>query len=618
MCGIGGLIHFDKNKTVGESLLQRMSASLEHRGPDDSGIFMDGPAGLVFRRLAILDLSANGHQPFASADGRFQIVFNGEIYNYLEFKPELEKEGFRFHSKCDTEVLLYLYIKYGPAMLDKLNGMFAFCIWDKEEQSFFLARDRCGVKPLYYAHYMNSFYFASEQKAIIICGVPKDIQEEQLNELVLYRFISGEKTLYKHINKLLPGHYLMVKDGNIQIKRWWNLSQKIAEARNHLPDNAYEWFSETFKSSLKYRMISDVPVGVLLSGGLDSSSIVAGLHSQGYENLSTFTVGFNEKAYNEGNLAKLVAKKFNFKYHEIILDANQVYNSLKQAAWFHDEPLVHQNDAQMLAISQYAKKYVSVLLSGEAADELMGGYVRYKPLKYLKYKNVLTPLLNIISRLYGSTRVKKLMRFYDMQNREGVLVNSCSLYPHDFAALNIPIHSNEKSDQYRSTILKEAESVYPANPVRQAMYLDQHTFMCSLLDRNDRMSMGASIECRVPFLDYRLVEMIGALPSSYLLRGRKGKYLLFNSFAKKLPVEIREYKKNGFAVPWEYYLSNNNLFKEELEQMKKNPIFEVGLLKHIDIKNLIKGFEAKQTISTTLLRQMLMIHFWYKYLYMQL
>lgn len=618
MCGIGGVLHFDKSRHVTEELLKKMSDSIEHRGPDDSGIYMNGSLGLVFRRLSILDLSANGHQPFASEDGRYHIVFNGEIYNFDELKPDLEKVGFKFHSKCDTEVLLYLFINEGPAMLDKLNGMFAFCIWDKHEQSLFIARDQSGIKPLYFATYLNSFYFGSEQKALIIGGVSKEINETQLNELVLYRFISGEKTIYKHIRKLLPGHYIIVKDGEIAVKRWWNLSEKIMANRNRLPKDLYGWFSETFVSSLEYRMISDVPVGVLLSGGLDSSSILAGLYEKGYSDLSTFTVGFDEKTYNEASLAKKVAHKFKFNFHEIRLDADQVYDSLIQSSWFHDEPLVHQNDPHILALSRYAKNHVSVLLSGEAADELMGGYVRYKPLKYLNYKKVISPLLGIISGFSQNPRFQKLMRFYEMEDGEGVLVNSCSLYPKDFHNMGIPVHSDEKTNEYRSIILNEARCIFPNDSARQAMYLDQHTFMCSLLERNDKMTMGASIECRVPFLDHRLVEMIGAMPSSCLLRGKKGKYLLYNSVAKRLPIEVRDYKKNGFAVPWENYLNSNDRFKLELEKMTKNPVFEAGILKCINIKDLIDGFKSKRGISTVLLRQMIMIHFWFEYGYKRL
>lgn len=615
MCGIVGIYNYRNNNQVSQNTLVRMRDVMSHRGPDGFGIYINENIGMAHRRLSILDLSEKGAQPFKSSDGRYVITFNGEIFNYLDLRPELENDGIKFISNSDTEVLLYLYIKHGTKMLDMLNGMFAFAIWDNIEKSLFIARDRLGVKPLYYNDTNGQFLFASEQKALLEGGVPKDLEEREFNELLLYRFTSGNKSVFKNISKLLPGHAIMIKKGKLNISRWWNLGEKIYENRNKIPRNPFEWFEDIFKSSLKYRMISDVPVGVLLSGGLDSSSVVAALNQTGYKNMSTFTVGFEEDTYDESKLAELVAKRFGFNNHLIRLDADKVYDSVKQAAWFHDEPLIHQNDAQMLAISQYAKKHVSVLLSGEASDELMGGYVRYKPLKYLRYKSLIYPLVGIASHIFQNPRLKKLLRFYEMDNKMAVMDNSCSLYPDDFNKLGINIQDNDRYNSFRSTIYEEAKRVFPTEPVRQAMYLDQHTFLGSLLDRNDRMTMGASIECRVPFLDYRLIEMIGALSSDYLLKGSKGKFLLFNSIGKSLPSEIRSFKKNGFAVPWEKYLLDNEQFILELEEMKKNPLFEFGMLKFVDIEMLINGLKNNDVRKTTLLRQTLMLHFWFKNYY---
>lgn len=615
MCGIVGIYNYRNSIPIDRTTLVKMRDVVSHRGPDGFGIYVNDVIGLAHRRLSILDLSDNGAQPFISSDGRYVITYNGEIFNYLDLRPELQKDGIKFVSNSDTEVLLYLYIKYGTKMLDMLNGMFAFAIWDNIEKSLFVARDRLGVKPLYYSDLNGQFLFASEQKALLEGGVPKEMEEYEFNELLLYRFTCGTKSIFKNISRLLPGHSMMIMNGKINISRWWNLGDKIIENRKNIPINPFEWFEDTFKSSLKYRMISDVPVGVLLSGGLDSSSVVAALNQTGYKNMSTFTVGFEEHTYDESKLAELVAHKFGFNSHLIRLDADQVYESVKQAAWFHDEPLIHQNDAQMLAISQFAKKHVSVLLSGEASDELMGGYVRYKPLKYLKYKTLINPLVGIASHIFQNPRLKKLLRFYEMDNKMAIMDNSCSLYPDDFNKLGINLLDTDRFNSFRSTMYEEAKNVFPNEAVRQAMYLDQHTFLGSLLDRNDRMTMGASIECRVPFLDYRLIEMIGALPSEYLLKGAKGKFLLFNSIGKSLPPEIRNFKKNGFAVPWEKYLLNNEQFIFELEEMKKNPIFEFGILKYVDIEMLINGLKNNEVRETTLLRQMLMLHFWFKNYY---
>jgi len=615
MCGIAGIFNYNSSEKIDEQSLTGMSHILAHRGPDGEGLYVNGKIGLAHRRLAIIDLTENGSQPFISEDGRYVIIYNGEIFNFLELKSDLSKFNFRYRSDSDTEVLLYLYIQYGPSILEKLNGMFAFAIWDNHEQSLFIARDRLGIKPVYYSDLSGTFMFASEQKALIKAGVPKTVAEDEFQELLLYRFISGEKTLYKNIFKLLPGYYLFIKDERISKTRWWNLGEKIRINRERLPNDVFDWFEDAFSKATNYRMISDRPVGILLSGGLDSSSITAQLAKLNFSNISTFTVGFNEPNYDEGKLAKKVAEKYNCDYHEIKLDADKVHQSLEDAAWFHDEPLIHQNDPHLLAVSQYAKKYVAVLLSGEGADELMGGYVRYKALNYLSLKDFAMPLLGIAESFSSNARIRKLHRFYKLDASESVMLNGCSFYPNDFKNPGISFNEINYHNNYRLNLFNEAKEVYPKDAGRQAMYLDLHTYLSSLLERNDKMTMAASIECRVPFLDHFLIEMIGAIKSSDLLKGRKGKYLLYNTIGKKLPDEVRKYKKNGFSVPWESYLKNNEKFKNELHEMPNNPFFKSGLFAQINISQLIKRFKNDDQLATVLLRQLLMIHMWYKNFY---
>jgi asparagine synthase (glutamine-hydrolysing) len=609
MCGIAGILHFDTGRKIDEQQLLSMRDVMVHRGPDGAGHYINGTVGLAHRRLSILDLSENGKQPFASADERYHITFNGEIYNFRELRKDLEAQGWRFRSQTDTEVLLNLYIHEGPAMLDKLNGMFAFVIWDNVEKTLFIARDRLGVKPCYYAVSDNTFYFASEQKSILRAGVSRQLHEEQLAELLQFRFIAGEHTLFKHIHKLLPGHYMFIKDGRITTRRWWHLGEKIAEKRNTLPQEPFGWFEEYVKSSVQYRMISDVPVGLLLSGGLDSSSVAATLHDLGYQDLSSFTVAFDEKEYNEGNLASQVARTFNLNYHEITVTGEELHKQLTEAAWFHDEPLIHQNDAQMLAISKYAKKHVTVLLSGEASDELMGGYVRYKPLNYLRYRKVLQMASPMLKMVLPGKRVNKLNEYLSIGDAgKQVLYNSASIYPGEFRQMGVTLSENAFS--FRMQKLEEAQMVFGNDFARQAMYLDQHTFLCSLLDRNDRMTMGASIECRVPFLDYRLVEQVSAMPSSLLFKGKKGKFLLYNSIGKKLPQEVRQFKKWGFGVPWGKYLKEQEVFRNTLEEMKSNEIWDSSIFSQIPVKKLISGFLHDEPGTEAIVRQLLMVHIW--------
>ena len=613
MCGISGLLHLDGNRLAKENIAIQMRDSMSHRGPDGCGIFIDKNISMGHRRLSILDLSENGKQPFISEDGRFIITFNGEIYNYMEFIPELKQKGIKLKSSSDTEVLLYLYILYGPSVLSRLNGMWAFVIWDKKEQTLFASRDRIGVKPFYYTFHDNSFYFASEPKALFAAGVTKEFDANYLQELLLFNYIAGENTVFKGIKRLLPGVSLQVKDSQIRFTKWWNLSDKIKENRENIPKNPYEWFEETFYSSVSYRTISDVPVGVMLSGGLDSGSVAVALHHNGERQLSAFNVGFDEKEYNESHLAKMVADKFGLVFHSIKIEGNQLYDSLVNATLFHDEPLIHQNDAQMLALANYAKQSVKVLLSGEGGDEFMGGYMRYKPLnyyKFLKMAGYFTGFLKNIKTGGIVNRFDKLDRYLKGNTiSELVLLNASSIYPNDFNKLGYEI--NLENMQYRYQVLKEARDLYKNEPARQAMYCDAFIHMASILDRNDRMTMGAGIECRVPFMDYRLMEMIPALPSRYLLRGKKGKFLLRNSVAKQLPNEVLSFKKLGFSVPWNLYLKEDERFSEIIEGIRDGSLNNI--LGDFNVKQLFNQKEIQNNdLSKVLLRHFIMLQLWNK------
>ena len=610
MCGIAGIFHLDLFKNADVHILNKMNDSIAHRGPDGSGVYVNGPVGLAHRRLSILDLSENGKQPFISESGRYVILYNGEIFNFLELRKTLIADGIRFKSNSDTEVLLYLYIKHGKACLEMLNGMFAFAIWDNEEKRLFIARDRIGVKPFYYTIHDNTFYFSSEPKAIFAAGVPKKFDNQHLQELLLFKYVAGENTCFQNVKRLLPGHSISIDKGELRFERWWNLSEKIKINRERLPKDPYEWFEETFYSSVSYRTISDVPVGLMLSGGLDSGSIAAALHHNGNKDMAAFTVHFEEKEYNEEPLAKLVAEKYGLNYHSISLNGKDLFDSLVMASWFHDEPLIHQNDAQMLALSRYAKHYVTVLLSGEGGDEFMGGYVRYKPLQYyksLKFAGKAVQMLKYFSNNGIVNRFDKLSRYLKGNNIDDlVLLNASSIYPNDFR--NLGFNTDLPHMSYRQDVLHEANDLYPEEPARQAMYTDLFIHMASVLDRNDRMTMGAGIECRVPFMDYRLMEMIPALPSNCLLKGKKGKFLLVNSVAKKLPQEVLSFKKLGFSVPWERYMREDERFADCLNSIRGGSLRDI--IGDFDVSPLFSNNGQNGTVKTALIRQLLMLHIW--------
>jgi asparagine synthase (glutamine-hydrolysing) len=609
MCGINGILHFQSQKKVDERILIKMRDSLEHRGPDDQGLFLDSNIGFGHRRLSILDVSAAGHQPFLSENGRYSMVYNGEIYNYKEFYPELKSNGFDIRTTSDTEVLMKLFQLHGLKMLNRLNGMFAFAIWDKLEKKLTLVRDRMGVKPLYYSFYNETLYFASEQKALFTAGVPLKMAQDGLEEYIFNRFVAGENTLYQNIKKVLPGQIMTIEEGGkTTTEKWWNLKKEI----QNQPEikNPVEWFRETFDDSVKMRMISDVPVGVLLSGGLDSSSVLASLHQQKYKDIQTFNMGFKEKEHNESHLAKMMAKKFNYGFHTMQLEDENLYDKLIRSTYFQDEPIMHLSEPHLFAVSQMAKPSVKVLLSGEGADELMGGYVRYKALKYPSLLNSIATFGNI-DLFAKKPRYEKLSRYAQISKKsELVIYNGSNIYPNDIAE-TFGINT-APTNEYRKKIYKEAKSLYPENLRRQALYFDQHTYLCSLLDRNDRCTMGASIECREPFLDPRLVVGLGSLDDKWLFSGKKWKFILKKAMEERLPDEILNFRKVGLSAPWGDYITKSHAFKEELESFSKSDIFQMPYFENINIQKLIQNLQKGDTRMTPYIMPLFMMHIWMK------
>lgn len=609
MCGINGILHLQPQKKVDERNLIKMRDSLEHRGPDDKGLFIENNIGLGHRRLSILDVSLAGHQPFFSEDGRYVMVYNGEIYNYKEFYPELKISGFDIKTTSDTEVLMKLFQLHGLKMLNRLNGMFAFAIWDKLEKKLTLVRDRMGVKPLYYSFYNETFYFASEQKALFTAGVPLKMAQDGLEEYIFNRFVAGENTLYQNIKKVLPGHIITIQEGGkTTTQKWWNLKKEIQNQRKI--KNPVEWFRETFDDSVKMRMVSDVPVGVLLSGGLDSSSVLASLHHQKYKDIQTFNMGFKEKEHNEAHLAKMMAEKFNYGFHTMQLEDKNLYDQLISSTYFQDEPITHLSEPHILAVSQMAKPAVKVLLSGEGADELMGGYVRYKALKYPSLLNSIATISNI--ELFSKKpRYEKLLRYAQISKKSDLVIyNGSNIYPNDIAqnfGINTP-----PTNEYRRKIYKEAKSLYPDNLRRQALYFDQHTYLCSLLDRNDRCTMGASIECREPFLDPRLIIGLGSLDDKWLFSGKKWKFILKKAMEERLPNEILNFRKVGLSAPWGDYITKSPAFKDELDSFSKSDLFQIPYFEHINIQKLLLNLQKGDTRMTPFIMPLFMMHIWMK------
>ena len=608
MCGIAGVLHFDA-KPVNESKLIEMRDILQHRGPDDKGHWIDNHIGLAHRRLSIIDLGNNGHQPFFSDDKNLVMVYNGEIYNYAELKKDLENTGYHFKSQCDTEVLLACYQLGGVKALEKLNGMFALAIWDRKKQQLFLVRDRVGVKPLYYSINKHGFYFASEPKALLRYGIDATLNEAGFDELLAFRFIAGENTIFKHIKKLLPGHYATINmAGEMKVTRWWHLGEKI---NNHAAiQNPFEWFSDTFNSAVNYRMVSDVKVGVLLSAGLDSTSVSSVLKSNHYENIETFNVGFKKTTHDESLLAEKFCRGLDYKFNKIYVEKEELARYVEDASYYYDEPLVHLNDPHILAISKLAKTKVSVLLSGEGADEILGGYVRYKTFQYLPMWPLLYKGLKTYNTHRNNPRLKKLQSYLRIGNMDMMqLMNASNIFLDEWID-EYKLYGINFFPEYRIKVLQEAKAIYPNNPLRQLLYLDQHTYLQSLNDRNDRATMAASIECREPFMDYRLMEGIGSLENKFLFKGPKNKHLLVNTIGKSLPAFIRNIKKMGFSVPWAEYIKQDEYFRHHLFNLEKSDLFKTGIFNKLEIKKIRDEF-INNDCNQPLIIQLVFISIWH-------
>jgi asparagine synthase (glutamine-hydrolysing) len=609
MCGICGLVHAIPDYPIDESVLLRMRDSLIHRGPDDAGYYLSGGVGLGSRSLTVNKLHERDIMPMSTPDGRYWIVYDGQIYNVKELRATLQHQGVTFHTQADTEVLLRLFIREGPAMLEKLNGMFAFAVWDVQERTLFLTRDRLGIKPCYYILQDRVFYFASELKAFMVAGLPISFNSATWEELLCFRYVAGEETPYTSIKRLLPGHFLIWKDGYFYTKRWWNLSEKAAIIQSSLESDLVSYWRRLFDSAVDYTRISDVPLGVLLSGGLDSGSVAASLASQKASEVTSFNMRFDSPEYDEGLFVKEVAQYWDFQNHSLRVKPQDLLPLLEEVSFYNDEPLEQGNEPYFYTIARYAKPLVTVLFSGEGADETLAGYVRYQPLRYailFPYLKRLTSLL----RLPGSGhRLRKLATFLDLGSVDKfILYNVCNTLPNQLSVLGF---QPKEQYPYRQSILEEAKH-YSNNPVRQAMYVDQHTFLNSTLDPLDHMSMAASIECRLPFLDHRLVELASAVPTHELFGQGQGKWLARRAMQHSLPPAIIQHKKWGFGVPWNVIIRNYPDIRQVMIELPELEPLLSGPFDRRKLHNLIIEFLNGSDEYYPLLLQFLMIAIWYK------
>ncbi len=523
MCSISGFTWEDK------ILIKKMNDLLIHRGPDDVGIYTDSRISLGHNRLSIIDLSQAGHQPMSNNKGNLWIIYNGEIYNYKEIREKLEKIGYKFRSTSDTEVILYAYEEYGSKCLSLFNGMFALAIWDTNTKELFLARDRIGIKPLYYMYDGQNLIFSSELKAILQHDIKKEINLQCLNSFLKYRFIPSNKTILVGINKLLPGHYALFKNGVLNVKKFWDLSWEIS---NKSENYQIAMLEKLLFSSIELRLNSDVPLGAFLSGGIDSSLVVAINSKLRKDKVETFTVGFGHES-DEFKYAHKVAEYLSTNHHELILDYKNITRKLPKLIWQMDEPHSEITIVPLYFLSEFARKKVTVVNTGEGADELFSGYVNY----YVG-SNMFKPIPDYLRR-----------RFYMWYYSPFKKKNRTEL-------LNFSFKEDNTLHDY--LFYKNGTSNYPKNLLNRMLLFDiKHELPNWELNRADKMTMAHSMEARVPFLDHRIVELSANMGVKQKLPNLNGKFILKKLALKYLPREIVLRKKQGFFVPMHAWVKDS-------------------------------------------------------------
>jgi asparagine synthase (glutamine-hydrolysing) len=599
MCGICGKLEFDRNAVIPPATIKGMMDSMHHRGPDDEGVYLSGNVALGFRRLSIIDLQS-GHQPLSNEDGSIWIVFNGEIYNYQELRSFLLKKGHVFRTKTDTEVIVHLYEELGPACLERLRGMFGFAIWDRRNDSLFLARDRVGIKPLYYRLSNDSLIFASEMKAILADpSVTRELAPEMIDRFLTFMYVPGEETLLKGIQKLAPGHYLQLVNNKPVIRQYWDLAFAKSFRHERIED-AEEQLLQLLAETVKLHMIADVPVGILLSGGVDSTGILSLAVEETDKQISTFTVGFSGRDFaDERPFAKLAAERFGTQHHEMTISAADFGNFLPRYVWHMEEPVCEPPAIALYYVSKLARDHVTVLLSGEGGDEAFAGYSNYRNLVWLErikrsgsvVNAAFTKGLSLWTSVFDPSRFAKYGPLLQDQFPDYYYSRTSNPYRTTGNSLG-----EVYSADYRSAIDRE----YSIQPLRrlqahvrgqealQAMlYIDSKSWLPDdLLIKADKMTMANSIELRVPLLDHKVLEFAASLPPEMKLHGATTKYILKKALSKRIPKEIRDRKKTGFPVPYGSWIRN------ELKEM----VWDVLL----DSRTINRGYFRRDAVEDLL------------------
>ena len=597
MCGFCGIIDLREGQEISQATLRRMTSILSHRGPDDEGIYIskNKKTGLGHRRLSIIDLSPAGHQPMSNEDGSIWITFNGEIYNFKDLRVELEQKGRRFKSQSDTEVIIHLYEEYGDGCVEHLRGMFSFAIWDEKREMLFIARDRLGIKPLFYFHKNALFVFASEIKAVLQHPeIAREICPHALDCYITFGYIPAPLTLFRDIYKLLPASVLSFKESSVLIKRYWELDY-TGELYGTEEEMAGHLLNE-LKESVKYHRISDVPIGVFLSGGMDSSTITALVAEETGKPIETFSLGFGKD--DELDYAKSVAERYRTNHHEFIVTPDEA-KFLPEIVWFLDEPLFDTSIIPTYLISRHTRKHVKVVLSGDGGDELFAGYQWTRRYEFYRQYNRLPSFIRSgLNRIflerkagtpYGTGLLSKARRFLmdTTLSLEDGFARRTSINP----SLKEELYSEKFKHMLKGYNPLDGEMDYfgkarVKDEREKMLFVDTMMYLPDdILFKVDRMSMAHSLEVRVPLLDHKVVEFASRIPFELKIKGFKTKYILKKTVGGMLPKKILKQRKQGFTLPFGTWLRRE--LKEEVsslllsKEFEGRGLFNVNYIRHM-------------------------------------
>ena len=622
MCGICGVVYRDRQRKPVESSLKAMCDTIIHRGPDDEGRVVLGQAGLGMRRLSIIDLDT-GHQPLSNENETAWIVFNGEIYNFKDIRRELAAGGHHFRTATDTESIVHGYEMWGAGVCERLNGMFGFALWDRNTETLLMARDRLGIKPLYYYEDDEKLVFGSEIKAILkYPGVHRELDPQALNHFLTFEYIPAPRSIFKHIRKLLPGHWMMWQAGKKTVRSYWTLEP---EERPLSEEEAGMQLTSLMRDSVQKRLISDVPLGAFLSGGIDSSIIVSLMAELQDEPVKTFSIGFRESSYNELQYARAVAEKYNTEHHEFMVEADALELTEKLIGHL-DEPFGDFSIFPTYLVSRMARDYVTVVLSGDGGDELFAGYDTYLAHRFdRKYyhrlpKLVKRAVLNPLARHLPPTGQKK--GFINSYKRfiQGTWLPKSMLHARWMVFLNPEIRAallsaglhRELADTDPYDFIHNYSSRFPAlHDITRTGYVDVKTYLADdILVKVDRMTMAASLEGRVPFLDHRVVEWAFSLPPHLKMKGFQTKRILKNTFRDSFPDIVRNRDKQGFSIPIKNWI-RGELKPMMMDLLNERRLVQQGLFNASFVSELIGEHVSGRENHSHLLWGLMVFQQWF-------